>query len=152
MRIRFIMVGKTKQEWVKPACVEYLKRCQRYFKCEELVLNEGKGSPEQVRSQEANSIIQACKDCAYVFALDEIGKEFTSEAFSNLFKRVYEDGHTTIAFVIGGAYGLDESVRKRSSQVIALSKMTFPHQFVRAILYEQVYRAITIMRGEPYHH
>ena len=106
---------------------------------------------ERVRAEEESAILKVCQDCRYVFVMDERGKELSSAEFAKDLRTVMDTGHSQVAFVIGGAYGVSEAVRQRADRVMALSRMTFPHQFVRAVLYEQIYRAFTIIRGEPYH-
>ncbi len=152
MKIRVILVGKTKQTWVVPAVEEYRKRCRRYVQFEEVVLPEGKGTIEQVQLKEEKAIEKAIADSTYTILLDERGQEFTSHELAGVWKTIQDRGRKQVCIVVGGAYGLSSGMKQKGNLLVALSKLTFPHQFVRAILYEQLYRAFTILKNEPYHH
>ena len=152
MKLRIILVGKTKQAWVVPAVEEYRKRCTRYVQLEEVILPEGKGTIEQVQRREETAIRKAIVDRSYIVFLDERGKQFTSPAFAAQWQKVEDSGCKQVCIVVGGAYGLSPGLREQADLIIALSHLTFPHQLVRAIMYEQLYRAFTILKNEPYHH
>ena len=156
MKITLLTVGKTDKDWVKQGIDIYASRMKHYFpftivEIPELI-NASSLSQEQIKTKEGELILKNIKPTDDVILLDERGKEFSSMEFAkNLQDKISYTGKD-IVFVIGGAYGFAEAVRQRSNSKISLSRMTFSHQMVRAIFVEQLYRAFTIMKGEPYHH
>ena len=140
MRIRLICVGKVKEPYIRDGVDEFLKRIERYQRIE---MFEVKGSEPQ---QEGKDILTKCSDMP-VFAFSEEGNEFDSLGFADFLKGLSGD----IAFVLGGPDGLSREVKDRAKMTISLSRMTFTHEMARLILIEQVYRAITINQGLPYH-
>ncbi len=158
MKISIVCVGKIKESFYRDAIGEYAKRLSKYCKLEIIEVPDEKtpdnASPaeeEQIKAKEAQRILAKIKDDTYVCTLEILGKKYTSEGFSGLLEQTALRGKSHIAFVIGGSLGLHSSLMKRSDQAISFSDMTFPHQLMRVILCEQVYRAYRIISGEPYH-
>lgn len=155
MKLKLILTGKTKAGYLQEGLDEYLKRISRYapFAVETIpdLRVSGKMRTDEVKKQEGQQILQRLKPTDHVVLLDEHGKRFTSEAFAHYL--VGLEGRTgQTVFIIGGAYGFSEEVVARCDQQLSLSDMTFSHQMVRLIFAEQLYRAYTILNGEPYHH
>jgi 23S rRNA (pseudouridine1915-N3)-methyltransferase len=155
MKISLILTGKTKESYLQDGVAEYIKRLERYvpFNCITISDLKVKKKTEEayVKAEEGKLILQRIKAVDFVVLLDERGKKYSSIDFSNYLSALeVRTGHTV--FVIGGAYGFSEEVYKRSNASMSLSDMTFSHQMVRLIFTEQLYRAYTIQRGEPYHH
>ena len=156
MKITLLTVGKTDKDWVKQGIDIYVSRLKHYipFSINEIpeLKNVSALSKDQIKVREGELILKNIKPTDDVILMDEHGKEYTSVDFASyLQKKISYEGKDMV-FVIGGAYGFSEEVYKRANGKISLSKMTFSHQMVRAIFAEQLYRAFTIMRGEPYHH
>ena len=158
MKITILCVGKVKEKYFTGAIEEYAKRLSRYCKLEIIEVADEKtpdnASPaeeEQIKAKEAQRLLSKIKEDTYVCTLEILGKKYTSEGFAGLLEHAAISGKSHIAFVIGGSLGLHSSVMKRSNQAISFSDMTFPHQLMRVILCEQVYRAYRIISGEPYH-
>jgi 23S rRNA (pseudouridine1915-N3)-methyltransferase len=155
MRITLILSGKTKETYLQDGVAEYMKRLDRYapFSCitiPDLKVSRKTGI-EIVKAQEGQQILQRIKPADFVILLDERGKKYSSEEFAKYISGLEgRTGHT--AFVIGGAYGFSDEVYQRANAKLSLSSMTFSHQMVRLIFTEQLYRAFTILKGEPYHH
>lgn len=155
MRVTLILVGKTKAPYLIEGVNEYVKRIGRYVPFRMHVIPDlkvsKKLSSELVKKQEGVLILQKVKPSDYIVLLDERGKSYTSEGFAKMLTKLDAmTGH--VVFIIGGAYGFSEDVYVRAREKMALSAMTFSHQMVRLIFTEQLYRAFTIQRGEPYHH
>ncbi len=155
LNIKIIALGKLKESYWKEAETEYLKRLHPYAKVEIIELPEepfrDTDDREKIKKIEAEKIKKHLKEGAVVFALHEKGKEFTSPNFA----KFLEDNSTrgeTIIFVIGGPLGLHESILNLATQQVSLSEFTFPHQMVRTILLEQLYRATTILKERKYHY
>ena len=158
MKISIICVGKIKESFYRQAIDEYAKRLSKYCKFEVIEVADEKTPDKaseiqenQIKEKEADRILDKIKEDAYVFTLEIKGKRFTSEGFADCIQNVTLRGKSHLAFVIGGSLGLHEKVLKRSDQAISFSDMTFPHQLMRVILSEQIYRAYRIINGEPYH-
>lgn len=156
MKITLLTVGKTDKDWVKQGIDIYASRMKHYFPFSIVEIPELKNasslSQEQIKTKEGELILKNIKPADDVILLDERGKEFSSMEFAKTLQDKISYTGKDIVFVIGGAYGFAEAVRQRSNSKISLSRMTFSHQMVRAIFVEQLYRAFTIMKGEPYHH
>lgn len=158
MRIKIICVGKLKEKYLVQGINEYKKRLGAYTKVE-LVQVPDEKAPEklsaaemiQVKEKEGTRILAKVKDSEYVFALAINGKNPSSEAFARQIDQLGIQGKSQLIFVIGGSLGLSEAVLERSNTQISFGKMTYPHQLMRLILVEQIYRAFKINRGEPYH-
>ena len=158
MKITLITVGKIKEKYFTDAIKEYAKRLSRYCKLEILELADEKtpdGASEaeemQIKAKEGERILKSVKDNAYVFALAIQGKKMSSEDFADTINRLGLGGDSHLMFIIGGSLGLDDRVLKRADRLISFSDMTFPHQLMRVILLEQIYRAYRIIQNEPYH-
>lgn len=156
MKISFWSVGKANESYVKDGVDEFTKRITNYFPVQWTILpvpkNAGLLSEIDLKKKEAEMILGALKKDDYLIALDEKGKELTSEALASFIQQRANESSRHLVFLIGGAFGLDEKVLKAASMKWSLSQLTFPHQLVRLLLVEQVYRACTILRNEKYHH
>ena len=156
MKITLLTVGKTDKDWVKQGIDIYVSRLKHYipFTINEIpeLKNVSALSKDQIKVREGELILKNVKPTDDVILMDEHGKEYTSVDFASILQRKISLEGKDMVFVIGGAYGFSEEVYKRANSKISLSKMTFSHQMVRAIFTEQLYRAFTIMKGEPYHH
>jgi len=149
MKIIILAVGKEKDFSGQDIVREYVERISHYSPCEfKYILGNNKDD----ENKKILDILNKEKSGVYVVALDEMGKEFDSRGFSELIQKRLNESTRTLFFVIGGSYGLSEEVRKCANMTVALSKLTFPHQLVRLVLSEQLYRAFSIIRGEKYHH
>jgi len=156
MKITLLTVGKTDIKWVKEGLEMYVSRLKHYINFELTEIPELKNvsalSKEQIKLKEGELILKHLKPADFLVLMDEKGKEFRSIQFASMLEEKLNRGGRDMVFVIGGAYGFSESVYSRADDKISLSKMTFSHQLVRTIFAEQLYRAFTIMKGEPYHH
>ncbi len=158
MNIHIISVGKIKEKYLKQGLAEFEKRLRPYCK---LKIDEvaDEQAPEQlsekeliqVKQKEGERILQKIKQTEYVIALDLQGVQWSSEQLAKEMDKLATSGKSSIAFVIGGSNGLSEEVLKRANKKLSFSNMTFPHQLMKLILMEQVYRAFKILRNEPYH-
>ena len=158
MKITLITVGKIKEKYLKDAIAEYSKRLSRYCKLEIIEAADektpdqaGETVEENIRNKEGERILKHIRDDMYVITLEIGGKMLSSEELAQKIETLGIQGESSIAFVIGGSIGLGKEVLKRSDYALSFSKMTFPHQLMRVILLEQVYRSYRIMCGEPYH-
>lgn len=156
--IKIIAVGKIKEAYLQDAIAEYTKRLSAYTNLEIIQVADekcGEGISEKeadsVRDKEGERILKNIKDDDYVITLEIGGKQMSSEEFSGFIENLEVTGRSGIVFVIGGSIGLSKSVSSRSNYKLSFSRMTFPHQLMRVILLEQIYRAYKIMRHEPYH-
>ena len=155
MRVSLLTVGKTDIKWVSEGLEVYSSRLLHYLPFEVREIPELKNvsalSKDQIKTAEGKLILKALKDSDELILLDERGKEFRSVEFADWLQRKFQQGRDLV-FVIGGAYGFSREVYDRANGMISLSKMTFSHQMVRTIFVEQLYRALTILKGESYHH
>lgn len=153
MKVRLLLVGRSERGLVAEGVEHYLGRLVRELPVEQVVLAvAGKGEPAYQRRVESERILAALKPGEKVVVLDERGKMLTSPQFAERLGTWRDQGVRQVAFVIGGAYGMTDAVRDRADLVLALSAMTFPHQLVRVLFAEQLYRAASILQGSPYHH
>lgn len=156
MKITFLTVGKTEDAYLKEGIDKYVKRLKHYTKLELAEIPELKNtkalSPEQQKAKEAELILKKITPLDFVILMDERGSEFTSTQFAAYINKKEVTTSANLIFIIGGPYGFDTSVYQRANDKISLSRMTFSHQMVRLFFVEQLYRAYTIMKGEPYHH
>lgn len=158
MNISIIAVGKLKEKYLKQGIDEYIKRLSAYAKVEIIEVADEK-APEQlsdaemmqIKQKEGERILAKIAQDTYVIALAIEGKMWSSEQLASELDKLATYGKSKIAFVIGGSLGLSDEVLKRADEKLSFSKMTFPHQLMRLILLEQVYRSFRINRGEPYH-
>ena len=158
MQITIITVGKLKEKYLKEGIAEYVKRLSAYCKLNVVEVNDEKAPEElsatemeQVKRKEGERILAHIKQDYYVIALAIEGQMWSSEKLSSEMDKLALHGRSQVAFVIGGSLGLADEVLKRADAKLSFSKMTFPHQLMRLVLVEQIYRAFRISRGEPYH-
>jgi 23S rRNA (pseudouridine1915-N3)-methyltransferase len=155
MKIRLIVIGKTKQAFVNDGCAVYRKRIGNYVPFEEFVIPSLKNtknlSPSDFRRREGDLIQKQISQHDFTVFLDESGKTYDSESFAGYIQQCGLSSVKTLNFIIGGEYGFSSEVYKLANDKISLSKMTFSHQLVRVIFMEQLYRAFTIIHNEPYH-
>lgn len=156
MKICLLTVGKTDIDWVRKGLETYSSRLVHYVPfsvCEIPELkNTSSLSKAQIKDKEGDLILKNIRPSDRVILLDEHGKEYSSVEFAEEIRKMAIGGGKDIVFIIGGAYGFSEAVYKRCDGKMSLSRMTFSHQMVRTIFIEQLYRAFTIIKGEPYHH
>ena len=156
MKITLLLVGKHKEKYVQQALDDYRKRIRRYVPFDVREITPAKASKKlsvkEVQEQEAKAIEKALPPNARVILLDERGEEQGSEAFAGWLQKQMASGIQHLVFVIGGAYGFPAGMKKEAGGLISLSQMTMSHQVVRIVFAEQLYRAFTILKGEPYHH
>ncbi len=154
MDITLLVVGKTTEKYLKEGMDIYLRRLDKYVKFKIIEIQPLKNtsglSIEQIKEKES-AIIEKNLTCNNVVLLDERGKQMTSEEFADFLQNYMNRGAKCLTFVIGGSYGFSDKLRKKYP-LMALSKMTFAHQMVRLFFVEQLYRAFTILKSEPYHH
>lgn len=155
MKITLLVVGKTTNNALESLIADYQKRLMHYVPFSLVVLPELKNAKslsfEQQKQSEGEMILRSVTPASWVVLLDEHGREFRSVEFADWLQKSMSAGRD-IVFVIGGPYGFSPAVYQRANAQIALSQMTFSHQMVRLVFVEQIYRAMTILRGEPYHH
>jgi 23S rRNA (pseudouridine1915-N3)-methyltransferase len=158
VNISIITVGKLKEKYLKLGIEEYLKRLSAYAKVEMVEVADEKAPEElselemlQVKQKEGERILTKISADTYVIALAIKGKMRSSEELAESLDQLATYGKSKIAFVIGGSLGLSDEVLQRANEQLSFSRMTFPHQLMRLILLEQIYRAFRIIRGEPYH-
>ena len=155
MTISLLCIGKTDSKEISSLLENYEKRLRHYIRFERLELPDVKRknlSPAQQKSAEADLLLKKLSPSDQVILLDEKGKEFRSVEWSAQLESKMVQGTKRLVFVVGGPYGFDEQIYKRANSKMSLSRMTFSHQMVRLFFVEQLYRAFTIIRKEPYHH
>ena len=155
MKLILLCVGKTDMDFVEEANNLYLKRLKHYLNCEVEIIPEQKvwrklGAAERKKA-ESDAIMKKIGKGDMAILLDENGKEYSSTGFADFLQKKMNAGHSKLIFIVGGAYGFSDELYKLASSKLSLSKMTFSHQMVRCFFLEQVYRAMTILKGEPYH-
>lgn len=158
MNITILCVGQIKEKYFRDAIAEYQKRLSRYCKLQMIEVadektkeNASEAENDLIRKKEGERLLKHIKDSDYCITLEIDGKMLTSEGLSKKIDRLGLAGKSSLVFVIGGSIGLDTAVLKRSDYALSFSKMTFPHQLMRVILLEQIYRSYRIINGEPYH-
>ncbi len=158
LTIKILTVGKLKEKYLKDAVSEYLKRLSRYCKAEILELKEELVSENPVESEiksvllkEGKKIFEKIGESAFVVALCVEGEQMTSEKFSRMLEKVPLSGCSEVVFIIGSSHGLSDEVKNRADLKLSFSEMTFPHQLMRVILLEQIYRGFNISSGGKYH-
>lgn len=156
MKISFWSVGKNHEPYVKAGVEDFTRRISKYFKVEWTIIplpkHSGMLSEMDLKKREGEMILDWLDKDDYLVALDERGKQLHSEGLASFIQARANESCRHLVFLVGGAYGLDEGVLKRAQFKWSLSSLVFPHQLVRLILAEQVYRACTILRNEKYHH
>ena len=156
MKITLLTVGKTDKDWVRQGMEIYVSRLKHYIPFAVVEMPELKNvsalTKDQIKTREGELILKNIKPTDDLILLDERGKEYTSVELAKVIQDKISYVGKDMVYVIGGAYGFSDAVYQRANSKISLSRMTFSHQMVRAIFVEQIYRAFTIMKGEPYHH
>lgn len=158
MQITLITVGKIKEKYFKSAIDEYAKRLSRYVSLNQIEVADEK-APEnlsdaqmqQVKDAEGMRILKKIPNTSFVITLEIDGKQLASTAFADKISQLQISGHSHLVFIIGGSLGLSDDVKARRDYALSFSKMTFPHQLMKVVLLEQVYRAFRIIKNEPYH-
>lgn len=155
MNITLLMIGNTSEAFVLNGYEVFMKRLKHYVKVRELIIPDIKDrkhlNADQIKEKEAILILEKLASANFSVLLDERGKEFSSVEFAGFLQKTMNAGIRELFFIIGGAYGVAESVKQKANITVSLSRMTFTHQFIRLLLAEQVYRAMTILKNEPYH-
>ena len=158
MKITVITVGKIKEKYLKDAIAEYSKRLSKYCKLEIVEVadektpdNASEVVEDAIRAKEAERILKYVKDDTFVITLEINGKQLSSEELADKIEKLGVQGTSHIIFIIGGSIGLGQEVLQKSNYALSFSKMTFPHQLMRVVLLEQIYRSYRIINGEPYH-
>ncbi len=155
MKIACWFVGKTNEAYLKEGIEKYAKRLKRYYPCEFTILPDirqaGKLSPDQLKQREGERILQALRPDDGLILLDERGTAFTSVELAHWLDRQLQQPYRRLIFLVGGAYGFDSAIYERANFQLSVSTLTFSHQMIRLFLAEQLYRAATILRNEPYH-
>jgi 23S rRNA (pseudouridine1915-N3)-methyltransferase len=156
MKLSLWSIGKAHESYIKEGVEEYTKRISKYYPVKWTIIpvpkNAGMLSEMDLRKREGEIIMEWLKPDDYLIALDEKGKQLTSEALSQLIEQRASENTKNIVILIGGAFGLHKMILQKAKFAWSLSQLTFPHQLVRLILAEQIYRACTILRNEKYHH
>ncbi len=155
MNVTLLMIGNTSEAFVLDGYNVFIKRLKHYIKVKEVIIPDIKDrkhlNAEQIKEKEAVLILEKLSSANYSVLLDERGKEFSSMEFAGFLQKTMNAGTRELYFVIGGAYGVAESVKHNADLTVSLSRMTFTHQFIRLLFAEQLYRAMTILKNEPYH-
>lgn len=156
MKIVLIVIGKTTESYFNKSEEEYLKRLKKYIKLDYITIpdikNTKKLSELEQKKQEGEKIISKIPSSSHIVLLDDKGMEKSSMQFSSYIEKKMIHGTKNLVFIIGGPYGFSEEVYSMAKEKLSLSKLTFSHQMIRTIFFEQVYRCFTIMNNEPYHH
>lgn len=156
MKIHFWSIGKNNEQYIKTGVEDFTQRISKYYPVSWTIIplpkHAGMMSEMDLKKKEGEIVLEWLKKEDYLVALDERGKQLSSEDLAGFIMKRSNESIKNLIFLIGGAFGLDESILKRSNYKWSLSELTFPHQLVRLILAEQVYRACTILRNEKYHH
>lgn len=158
MKLKLITVGKLKEKYLKDGIAEYQKRLGRFCKLEMVELPDEK-TPDKasesenkaIMAKEAERILAKISDREFVIALAIEGDQFPSEKFSQILEDITVKGYSNLTFIIGGSLGLSPSVKKRANLLMSFGKLTLPHQLMKLVLIEQIYRAFMIQQGSPYH-
>lgn len=156
MKIQFCTIGKAHEGYVKTGIEDFTKRISRYYTVEWKILPAAKqtvnSTENETKKKEAETILHAIMDDDYLVLLDERGKQISSTELATFITARTNSSVRHVVFLIGGAFGVDEQVKKRANFIWSLSNLVFPHQLVRLVLAEQIYRACSIIRNEKYHH
>ncbi|MBN9386241.1 MAG: 23S rRNA (pseudouridine(1915)-N(3))-methyltransferase RlmH [Chitinophagaceae bacterium] len=156
MKLQLWSIGKDHEAYVKTGVDDFTKRISRYYPVDWMILppprNAGALSHTELKKKEGDMVLEALSKEDYLVALDERGRQMSSEGLAQFIQTRANDSVRNLIFLIGGAFGLDERVLQRANHKWSLSQLTLPHQLVRLVLAEQLYRACTIQRNEKYHH
>ncbi|MBN1904854.1 MAG: 23S rRNA (pseudouridine(1915)-N(3))-methyltransferase RlmH [Deltaproteobacteria bacterium] len=155
IRLNFIMVDRTRASYIREGEEEYLKRIKRFIsykwtEVKPVKITRGISDEEVIRREGLN-ILEKIEHGDYLIALDKGGRQYSSEGFASLLRRLSDENRGQVCFIIGGPLGLSEDIKKRANQTVSFSEMTLTHEMVRLILTEQIYRAFTILEGHKYH-
>ena len=157
MNVKIITIGSIKENYIKDGIAEFKKRIKLYANLEEielketLITDESSSNIEKALDDEAVKILSKINNRDYVIALDVKGRQYDSEEFSKKLEELKIDGYNDFVYIIGSSYGLSEKIKNRADLKLSFSKFTFPHQLMKLILFEQIYRWIKISKNEPYH-
>ena len=155
MNITLLMIGNTSEAFVLDGYEVFMKRLKHYVKVKEVIIPDVKDrkhlNADQIKEKEAALILEKIAASNFSVLLDERGKEFSSVEFATFLQKTMNAGTRELFFIIGGAYGVAESVKQKADLTVSLSRMTFTHQVIRLLFAEQLYRAMTILKNEPYH-
>lgn len=156
MKLLLLLTGKTDQPWIRDGVAEYEKRISKYSRFEIVILpdikNPGKSPADRIMAREAEKMLSFFKSDDHVVLLDERGRSFSTIEMAAWLKTTMSLPRKRIVFVVGGPWGFDPSVTARADHMISLSKLTFSHQVVRLLFAEQLYRVLSVIAGDPYHH
>ena len=156
MKLQLVVIGKTDMDYIIEGIQEYEKRIRHYISYESIVipaLNNVAGyTSSEVRIREAEQILKHISVSDYLVLLDEKGREMNSIEFSGFLSQRFSSGIKSLVFIVGGAFGVDEQIKKKANILLSISQMTFSHQMVRLFFLEQLYRGLTILNNESYHH
>ena len=156
MKLQFWTIGKNNEPYVRDGVEDFTKRISKYYPVQWTIIplpkNAGMMSEMDLKKKEGEIVLEWLTKDDYLVALDEKGKQFNSESLAAFIMKRSNESVKNLIFLVGGAFGLDETVLKTANYKWSLSELTFPHQLVRLILAEQIYRACTILRNEKYHH
>ncbi|MEJ8751921.1 23S rRNA (pseudouridine(1915)-N(3))-methyltransferase RlmH [Lagierella sp. ICN-221743] len=157
MNVKVITIGSVKESFIRDGIAEFKKRIKPYANLEEielketLITDESSSNIEKALDDEADKILSKISNRDYVIALDVKGRQYDSEEFSKKLEELKIDGYNDFVYIIGSSYGLSEKIKNRANLKLSFSKFTFPHQLMKLILFEQIYRWIKISKNEPYH-
>ena len=155
MKTEFWYIGKTSFPYLEEGIKLYEKRLERYLSFESILINDVKNGkklpPDQLKIKEGETILDKLNTSDFLVLLDENGKQFTSVHFSKFMEQQLQIGSRKLIFLVGGAYGFSDILYQRANLQLSLSKMTFSHQMIRLFFLEQLFRAMSILKGEPYH-
>lgn len=157
MNVKIITIGSIKESYIRDGIAEFKKRIKPYANLEEielketLITDESSSNIEKALDDEADKILSKINNRDYVIALDVKGRQYDSEEFSKKLEELKIDGYNDFVYIIGSSYGLSKKIKNRADLKLSFSKFTFPHQLMKLILFEQIYRWIKISKNEPYH-
>lgn len=156
MKIKLLLIGKTDTEYIRQGITEYEKRIKHYLPYESIVIpalkNVAGCSPSEIKIREDEQLMKSITASDFLVLLDENGREMSSVEFSGFLSQRFSSGIKSLVFMVGGAYGVSETIKKKANFILSLSQMTFSHQMVRLFFLEQLYRGLTILNNESYHH
>lgn len=156
MKVKLLCIGKTEKKFLVEGEKEYEKRLQKYISFEKIEINDIKNaknySEEQLKVKEGELILDKVQSADFLVLLDERGKMYSSLKFADFLQQCFLRGNKNLIFVVGGPYGFSKAVYDRANEKLSLSSMTLSHQMIRLFFIEQVYRGMTILKNEPYHH
>jgi 23S rRNA (pseudouridine1915-N3)-methyltransferase len=156
MKIKLLVVGKTDTGFINLGIEEFEKRIKHYITFESIVIpgikNARGYSASEIRIREAEQLMKSVSNSDFLVLLDENGREFSSVEFSVFLSKRFSSGIKSLVFIVGGAFGVSDTIKKRADFILSLSQMTFSHQMVRLFFLEQLYRGFTILNNESYHH